>query len=360
MKAYDEKKVISSPSPPVLYIELTKNCIARCSFCRGKNWVNKPIFNMSEENFNILLNDYIPFATLVDLRGEGESLILPNFDEYVSKVARFKPSIRLTTTLGCGNQKSLQSLIDHDVFISVSFDAAEKSLYESIRPGISFDIVVKNIDFLTKSIIKKHGTLENRFRLGIVPLQVKNINQIDGIIRFAEKFYIPEIKISPLGSAPGDHNLLKYKKKETAANLRRAVALARKTGIRLRLGRSLFDEFQIKEKMFDLCCHPWLYIFITNGGEIGFCDHMIDPRLFCSIGDIFQKKEDVWNGEKIQRMRVAHLSKDSSILPGSCKRCYNCGRYADHEHELNPQFIRWLVTEDDIEKKLDQLDQLDT
>ncbi len=160
LNAYERKQVVSSPSPPVLYIELTQNCNGRCDFCRGETWCNDPRYNMSQKLFKILLREYIPFATLVDLRVWGESLILPDFDKYVASVARLGPSIRLTTNLGCGTPAVLQSIVDHDVFISVSIDAAEKSLFERIRKGVSYDTVMKNLAFLATAMRKK--TWESR------------------------------------------------------------------------------------------------------------------------------------------------------------------------------------------------------
>ncbi len=79
ISAYNNKSLTSSTSPPVLYIELTQNCVARCEFCRDSTFVNNNSFNISDETFNILLRDYIPYAVMVDLRAKGESLILPNF-----------------------------------------------------------------------------------------------------------------------------------------------------------------------------------------------------------------------------------------------------------------------------------------
>ena len=183
--AYNEKSSISSLRPPVLYVELTRNCIARCDFCRGEKWINSESNNMDNEIFDILLRDYIPYTVLVDLRGGGESLMLPGFSYYLKEVSRYKPTIRLTTNLGCGSKETLQSLIDYNVFISVSFDAADKDIYESIRKGVSYDTVVRNIEFLTSGMLKKHGSLKDKIRLGVQPLQKKNLEQIGKIFEFA-------------------------------------------------------------------------------------------------------------------------------------------------------------------------------
>jgi radical SAM protein with 4Fe4S-binding SPASM domain len=352
LKAYNDKRLISSPSPSVLYIELTQNCFGRCVFCHGKNWVNDPKYDMSDKVFDTLLRDYIPFAVLIDLRGWGESLSLPNFDEYINKVTKFGPKIRLTTTLGCGSIKALQSLIDNDVFVSVSFDYADKAMYQSMRRGLSYDTVIKNMEFLTNEMRKK-GTLQDNIRLGIAPLQKANLDHVEKIIRIAEHYGIREIVLSQLVASRMDYRLLKYNKRKTIAVLQKAVKLSREAGIRLQLARSPFEELYIKDKTFDRCCHPWLYVFVDYKGNVLFCDHMLGTRFIkYSIGCVTERKEDVWNGQRAQAQRLRHIQKDIKTLPSKCITCYKEGRYADHEHEIDKQFEKWLVTENDIEKKL--------
>lgn len=351
LKAYNEKKAISSFGPPVQYIELTQNCIGKCVFCKT-NWINNPSYNMPDKIFNMLLKDYIPYAVLVDLRGWGESLILPNFAEYLKRVAELGPKIRLTTTLGCGSKKIMQGLIDHDVYVSVSFDFADKKLYEKIRKGINYDTVIKNMSFLTKGMRKK-GTLRDNIRLAIAPLQKANLGQIEKIIRIAEDFGITEIAMSQLVSWNNDPNLLERNKRETIEALRKCVEYSEKNGIKFQLLRSPFEELYIKEKAFDRCCHPWLYVCINYKGDILFCDHMLGPDYTrYAIGNASGSLENVWNGKKAQQIRLGHVRRRMRELPDKCQVCYTRGRYADHEHQIDEQFDKWLVTEKDIEKKL--------
>jgi MoaA/NifB/PqqE/SkfB family radical SAM enzyme len=358
LSSYSEKKIISSASPPILYIELTKNCIARCEFCRGSSWKNKPDYTMDGKTFSKLLKEYVPYATMVDLRGWGESLMLPNFHEYVGKIADYGPAIRITTTLGCGTKKNLQSLIDHNVFVSVSFDAAEKNVYEKIRSGLVFDNVVRNIEFVTQGIIKKHGTLKGRFRLGVVPLQEKNLGQLVKIIEFAKRHKIEDIRISPLGADPSCPYLLCHHRHKTVEALKEAVSVAKKEGISLQLGFSLFDDFYFKEKAFDVCCHPWLYSYLDHEGNVGFCDHILTIGKSNYLGNILvDKKNKIWNGKRIKKIRKIHALRKDTKMISNCARCYKGGRYADHEQDINEMFMKWEVTENDLEIKIDQLNK---
>lgn len=351
IKSYNERKLTSSASPPVLYIELTQNCVASCTFCRRKH-VNSPSYNMDDRTFDIILKDYAPYSVLVDLRGWGESLMLPNFDEYVNRVAKFGPKIKVTTTLGCGSKKALQSLIDNDVYVSVTFDFADKDLYEKWRRGICYDTVIRNLDFLTQEMRKK-GTLKDNIRFLMAPLQKANLGQVEKIMQIAGRYGVSEVAIAPLVSSPVNPNLLRYNKRKTIEALREAAKYAKDAKIKLSLHLNPFKELYIKEKAFDFCCHPWLYVFINYKGDVLFCDHMMNPFFTrYRIGHITEDKAMVWNGKEAQRQRSAHIQKKMLKLPIKCMACYTGGRYADHEHEIDEQFSRWLVTEKDIEDKL--------
>jgi len=353
LDAYNKRKLISSPSPPILYVELTQNCIARCDFCRPKWPGNNPSYNMDDKIFDILLKDYIPYASFVDLRAWGESLILQNFDEYVNKIAKFGPRIQLVTTLACGNKKALQSLIDNDVYISVSLDTADKKTYESIRKGANYDTVIKNIEFLTREIAKKHGNPNSRMRLAIVPLQRKNLDYLEGIIQLAIRYNISEICLGPLFSFPKNRNLLEYNKAKTKKALRTCVKYAKKYGIKFQLLSTPFPELRFSDKVFDLCCHPWLYTVVNYQGKACLCDHILGTGgIKHSIGNVTEDKESVWNGKEAQRQRLAHIQKNMAVTSRPCVKCYVKGRYADHEHEIDDQFKKWLVTEKDIENRL--------
>ncbi|MCM8797688.1 MAG: radical SAM protein [Candidatus Omnitrophica bacterium] len=350
IECYREKRLISSSSPPVLYIELTKNCPSRCIFCRPR-WNNHPLYTMSKEVFARILEEYISSAVLVSVNGWGESLILPDLDEYIDRIARFGPKIRITTTLGYQNQKALQSFIDNDVFVSVTFDYADKFLYEKNRKGIHYDTVIRNLEFLTREM-KKKGTLSQNIRFAVAPLQSANLSQLEKIIAIAAHYGVSEIELTPLFARRINPNLLVYHKKKTCAVLIKCAKEADNSGIRLHLHYSPFRELYFKEHAFDLCCHPWLYGFVNYKGDILFCDHLIFPRYSrYLLGSIYDERERVWNGERVQILRLSHIRRDRGGLPKTCNACYLNGRYADHEHVLAEEFGRWVVTDKNIAER---------
>ena len=355
LEAYENKSPVTAVAPSVLYLELTRNCFGQCVFCK-KVAFNDPANNMDEALFERLLADYVSFAVLVDLRGWGESLLLPNFKKYIEKVSALGPKIRLTTTLGCGSEESLQSLIDHDVFISVSLDYATKDTYERMRRGLSFSTVMKNLKFVTERM-KQKGTLKDNIRLGVAPLQKANLKEIAGIFKIAEQLGIPALYLSPLAAEKNDRALLSYHEKDTIKALKNAVVLSEKTGIRMHLLRCPFKKLYDKARSFDLCCHPWLYGLVTSDGNMLCCDHMLGHNTD-AWGHISEGRDKVWNGAKAQQTRRAHAVLEKSALPEKCQACYGVGRYADHEHEIDPAFAKWLMDGPALKKKLSKTESI--
>jgi radical SAM protein with 4Fe4S-binding SPASM domain len=338
LNAYKNGLEISSPKPPILYVELTQNCISRCNFCKPK-WENNPSFDMSDKLFDLILSEYITFASMVDLRGWGESLMLPDFSKKLTQVRKLGPKIRIATTLGCGSKDTLDSLIDNDVYISVSLDAIDKQLYESIRQGISFDVMMRNLDYITNNLGKK-GTLDENLRLSMT-LHRDNIQEAEKMVNFADSKGISHLRIVPVQSYPNNPLLLKYLKSETIKTLRKVANLANEKGISLQLGFAPFEEFILSGKTYDPCCHPWMYAFIGYDGDIRPCEHMLgNSDMNLSVGNI-SSTPDWWNGLEMREFRLSHIKDRLNQTPGKCQKCYTLGRYADHEPDIYSGFEKW-------------------
>ncbi|MFC1885048.1 SPASM domain-containing protein [Thermodesulfobacteriota bacterium] len=97
---------------------------------------------------------------------------------------------------------------------------------------------------------------------------------------------------------------------------------------------------------------------MDHEGNVGFCDHVLTISRNNYLGNILvDKKDKIWNGKRIKRIRKLHALRKDSKLISNCARCYSDGRYADHEQDINEAFKKWEVTENDLETKLDQLNK---
>jgi MoaA/NifB/PqqE/SkfB family radical SAM enzyme len=353
LQAYHEGKSASAPRPVALFVELTRNCISRCRYCRRK-WTNDPAFDMSRDVFRHVIEDCAPYASFIDVRSYGESLMLPDFPWYLERLARVCPNLRITTTLGCGSQESLDALVEHDVFVSVSFDAANKELYERYRRGAQYDVVIRNLERVACAMRSKHGSLRGRMRLGIAPLYADNLDHVDGVLDLAHRLGIPEVRIVPLTSAWYDLNLLAYHKRRVLQTLAGAIRKAEACGIELQLASPVLSALRLDDRVCARCFKPWFYAVIMFDGTIRVCDWQIELEHSADdLGNVRAGVEAAWNGEVATRIRRSHLGvgRRSAI----CRGCYRVGRYSDHEHDLAPSFRRWLVTGSDVKSAVDAI-----
>ena len=74
--------------PSTLIIELTRNCNGHCIMCSRKKSKYNPKLNMPLELFKKIADETFPHAKNIDLRGFGESTLIPNF--LATKLASFK------------------------------------------------------------------------------------------------------------------------------------------------------------------------------------------------------------------------------------------------------------------------------
>jgi len=77
--------------------------------------------------------------------------------------------------------------------------------------------------------------------------------------------------------------------------------------------------------------------------------------LQCSLGNISKPKELIWNGERTQMLRSAHVKGSSHKLLDACANCYRQGRYAEFEQLLSKDFSKWQVSDKEIATFLPKL-----
>jgi MoaA/NifB/PqqE/SkfB family radical SAM enzyme len=353
LAAYRDGNAVSSPRPVALFVELTRNCISHCRYCCRKGWTNDPAFDMSRETFRRVLEECAPYASFVDVRSFGESLMVRDFPWFVEQTARVCPNLRITTTLGCGSQEALKALVEHDVFVSVSFDAANREVYERYRRGIKYDVVLRNMESVSSAMLAKHGSLRGRMRIGIAPLYGDTLDHVDGVLELAYRLRIPEVRIVALTSSWYDPNLLVYHPRKVLRTLHQAIEKAETYGIELQFATPILAALKLPAKVCERCFKPWFYSLILFDGTMRCCDwqaeHLRSPDDF---GNIRDGVEVAWNGEVARRLRQSHVRGHG--FSATSRNCYRIGRYSDHEHDLDPSFRRWLVNGNDMKAALER------
>jgi MoaA/NifB/PqqE/SkfB family radical SAM enzyme len=306
--------------PDKLFIELTRNCNCSCIMCgREKPSYDKSL-NMSLGLFKKIADHFFPYADYVDLRGFGESSLIHNIDEYIDYALKYKCDFGLITNLTVKNDNLWAKLVLNNFWIGVSFDGAKKETYEKIRIHGKYDNVIHNFG-LIRDISKKHN-IANRVYL-IVTVQKDNIDELDDILRIAKQYGIKQVELSPVIS-PHDNDpySLDLVAEKIKPNISRAIALAEKLGINLRLIGTFGLEQKEKEsghKLMERCPRPWSWLYINYNGLTGPCNHLMDPLFI--LGDLSKANNfhDVLNNESNQLMRsIVH----TPYRYKSCEWCF--------------------------------------
>ena len=93
---YRKGKLVLRSLPRYLLMELTKGCNLQCEMCRSHR-IGINSSRMDDTLFRRVAEELFPTSELVDLRGWGESLLLPDIVELIRYTRSFACDIRFVT-----------------------------------------------------------------------------------------------------------------------------------------------------------------------------------------------------------------------------------------------------------------------
>jgi MoaA/NifB/PqqE/SkfB family radical SAM enzyme len=320
--------------PRVLFIELTQKCNAACWMCRSPGG-NAALPEMTFDKFREIADQAFSRAEIIDLRGWGESLIYPQFSRALAYAASFGALLKIYTNLSV-SRRVCEQLAEYNVTTAVSFDAAEKHLFERLRAGCRFDLVIDNLAFLASAASAK-GRRELVYLS--VTVQGENLFDVPNIVELANSLGISEVKLFPVICDESDPAHLSHHLPDVARVLDRALHMANTLGVRLSCGAGLDESLTIQDRaMMAPCLHPWTYCYIDPFGQLGFCDHLIGQKAFILAGASSDFHAG-WNSQGFQRLRAQHACGPTAIDDDyyPCRWCYG-RRYVDTEDWIEPAF----------------------
>jgi MoaA/NifB/PqqE/SkfB family radical SAM enzyme len=327
-REFADRRVVLSSWPTMLYVELTQNCNLACNMCRSAR-LNDRALNMSDELFGYIASTLMPYAHTVDLRGWGESTILPELPARLRAVLASGARPRLVTN-GLAMTAELWELFwEGDGVVAVSVDAASPRLFRDLGRG-SLAKVLRNVD--TGVALRNrcgHGTL-----YFTTTVSAFTLHELPSIIRMAAHHGVPKVFAHPIKVPAGMAAALSTVASEIAPALLHAGQVAREEGVLLQLGASLDTATTVTGGLPTTCASPWSHALICHNGDITFCDHLVNtPAL--SMGRLGSADfRAIWNGERFRRVRAAHVSAERSRTVGpsfrKCNWCY-AHRYGDSE-----------------------------
>jgi MoaA/NifB/PqqE/SkfB family radical SAM enzyme len=319
--------------PTALFVELTENCNLSCRMCRSAT-PYRPERDMSEAIFEVIAAELFRSATLIDLRGWGESTMLPEFGARLSRATESGARVRVVTNAIALTATLWEQLMAADAIVVVSVDAATSATSAALNRG-PFDRVMRSLETGTQ-IRERVG--KGSIRINTV-LSSLNLHELPAIVAMAARMHVKRVTAFPVVADSQDPLDLGWVRSALPALLSSAFQIAAVEGVELRLGASPLDELTEAGCLPDRCSHPWSFCYINYAGFVGYCDHLIGHRSL-TLGHLTRDGFDaIWNGGAFRALRLAHVtaSRNSSVSGFEhCDWCYR-RRYVDFEDDLDPR-----------------------
>jgi MoaA/NifB/PqqE/SkfB family radical SAM enzyme len=339
---YASGKIFLESKPRILFMEITRNCNFYCWMCRQKNkW--KKDWDMDWLLFKEVADELFPYVEIVDLRGWGESTLLPWFSTAVEYSRSFGCQVKLYTNLSVTNKKILRTLVANDAWIAVSFDGASKQTFESLRKGADYSKIMENLDFLVDLSVKMDKPLDRLYLS--VTVQQDNLHEITEIISIAHKYQLGCVKLFPVICEHDSPKHLGNSISRLVNTIDNIYDVSRELNMPVEFGASLDQSIALPDHLLKKCMHPWSHGYISCQGGVGFCDHLIgnDNYVFGNLREA--NFHSIWNNERFRNLRREHGGGENSISGNhdACKWCFK-NRYVDIEHLLATENLEKIVS----------------
>ncbi|GHV57534.1 hypothetical protein FACS1894182_06630 [Bacteroidia bacterium] len=347
---YEAGKIVLDSMPTVLFVELTQNCNSHCIMCYRayKYPAYRKELDMKDEIFNLVKEQLFPTASIVDLRGIGESTLLKNFDKRLIETADTGVKIRLVTNALLIKQALWKQLMEIGASVVISVDATNPKLMKTLGRG-DFNRLIQSLEMAVNEREKSGNKGKLSFNTVVSGM---NLKEIEKIVFLAKKYQVDKILLIPVDTSYMAKSALSLDKKRNKYHSYRTKAsqLAIETGVELRFCGEYFEDDLILEKRMNRCLRPWAYCYIDYQGNVGFCDMTMGNYIMGNIQ--IEPLHDIWNNERYRLLRSLHVnsgqggSVDLECEYPPCNKCYK-RRYIDFEDDINENLKSKIVSASD-------------
>lgn len=296
-------------------IEPTINCNLNCPFCHNKELVRRKR-SLTLDDFEKILKRF-PAAIRVNIQGMGEPLLNPEIAAMVAAAKRQKKFVTLTTN---------GTLLSEDIFrrlseagldrLIISLDAAEKKLYERLRPGADFTRVVENIRTAVASRGRRPLPLINLWSLATR----ETVGQLEMLADLAARLKVDswglQVNLTDWGKGAWREKIKHLRAGESEA----AISAAASRAARQKLLFFVNNRYtQFKKDRRQICRWPWGGAYIATDGSVVPCCLVADPQV-ASLGNVLQDNfTNIWRGRAYRALR---RNMKSGNYPEYCRQCY--------------------------------------
>lgn len=312
-------------SKPInLVLEITNRCNLKCIMCTHSFMPAGTKFQDMEVGCFEKLIPVLPYAKAVGLSCWGESLLARDEFDYIFKTVLNYPQVQLhliTNGMLLDECLALGSM-GKNMTISVSFDAADRQLFERIRVGANYDKVVANIKMFA-SMKQRHAVSLPQVNLWFT-LMKRNLSELIPLIELAKGWGINAIICNPVvvfrEELRGES--LFYCKELANERCSEARVIAQKVGLTFiapepfRLGEEATERRA--KPYWQGCPEAYSTILLKPSGEILPC--CLSPASLV-MGDLNrQGLYEIWYGAGFRGLRRS--LRDGNDVPPDCLSCH--------------------------------------
>lgn len=286
--------------PELLSIELTTACNSSCIMCPRPS-MKRRIAHMDEAIFRKVLDDCRKKPVKkINFFWFGDPFCNPKTPEFLRIARRALPGVRfyISTNAGLLDRSKTDLILKEGLLDVVNFDidGAKKETHESIRRGVDFDLVVKNVRYF----------IDRRRQLGLKKPQVRvtmiRMAQNKDEVELFRRFWKPladKVEINDYNTWMGT-----VEDRNTGPALKKS-----KTG-----------------GWHHPCIHAWNEMVVSADGTAGLC--CLDFNLTAPLGRVLDRSiEEIWRGPELAAYREKLKALKYSGIP-CCKHC-NAHIYSD-------------------------------
>lgn len=237
-----------------LQLELTAHCNSNCTMCL-RDKLERPKGQMDTETAMSIIDSAVEMgAKLLKPQWFGESLLCYNWKQITIYAKTKGMKIMLITNGSLMDEENRIHTVKYVDKVFFSVDSHIKEVYEGIRRGLKYDVVINNIKKLYELRNKEKSS--TKIYISVVKTE-ENKHEIDGLKDFFKKFTDGICINDEIYCKKPDKNMKKVK---CSHGVERRIVVS-------------------WEGKVYLCCHDWLGHYY--------------------IGDLkTESMEEIWNGEK--------------------------------------------------------------
>ena len=335
--------------PRMVFVELSRHCNLACDMCRPEGNIYRHEC-MTDDIFQRVAESLFPSAELVDLRGWGESLILPSFPTRVETVLAHGAELRIVSNFSFRVPAAIEILARANAHVSISLDSPDADTLAAVRNGARLNLILDNIRDLARAYAA-HGADFSRVYIGAT-VQERTIDGLERLILLAASLGIRDVRLFARQNDGVHYTLSAEGRRRLLAKMDAVARAAESEQVKVRIGARLWPEMRDDKPAYDFpCLRPWTYCFVGWDGSVGYCDFLMGPGWEKhSIGNIMAAPfAEIWNGSRWRELRERHVcgTTDDWAVSAECSWCYR-HRYVDFEDEFEEVYAARVMSPREI------------